>query len=389
MAKCYVCQVDITPANESNEHIILSACGGRLKSKELLCKEHNSNFGNSFDAELARQTNDIANLLSIKRQSGEPPAIKGKLQSTDEDYYLQNDGKPVMGKPIINVDFDGQKLNLSIKARNKKEMREILKGLKKKKYPDLDVEQALMSAEYCKKYFDEPIYFQTSIGGKEVFKSISKSAINFFIMKGGDRKHVTHLFPYLEDEIILDITRIHLPDEIIYMPKENEVSHIIRLIGNPEEKILYVYIELFNVHNFIVNLNDTYDGAALDETYVFDVIKTKELNESIPLNYTREQLLSLYREELYNEEDYTVYQEIIFQKVKIQYERVLSIAMERQLSRYIDELINRALKNSLLKYHEGVLITKAMLDEFNNELMKEINLLIYYNSRQREAQNKE
>ncbi|MBK8089045.1 MAG: hypothetical protein IPK31_14495 [Chitinophagaceae bacterium] len=117
VAKCYICQVDITSTNETEEHIILNACGGRLKSKDLLCKNHNSLFGESFDSELAKQTNDLANLLLIKRHRGEPQAIKGKLESTGEDYYLQYGGKPVMTKPIINEDIDGQQIQLSITER--------------------------------------------------------------------------------------------------------------------------------------------------------------------------------------------------------------------------------------------------------------------------------
>ncbi|MBK8089043.1 MAG: hypothetical protein IPK31_14485 [Chitinophagaceae bacterium] len=87
---------------------------------------------------------------------------------------------------------------------------------------------------------------------------------------------------------------MHYPNLTIYTPLENEVSHIIRLLGNPTEKILYAYIELFNTHNFIVRLNDNYDGIALDESYAFDLIEIKELVRSIPLNYTKGQFLELF-----------------------------------------------------------------------------------------------
>src|ERR1035437_11025447 len=98
MAKCYKCDNEITTATETEEHIILNACGGRLKSKNLLCKTCNSQFGETFDKELASQTNDLANLLLVKRHRGEPQSIKGKLQSTGEDYYLLYGGNPMMTK---------------------------------------------------------------------------------------------------------------------------------------------------------------------------------------------------------------------------------------------------------------------------------------------------
>lgn len=373
MAKCYICETDITTSNEAEEHIILNACGGRLKSKDLLCKTHNSNFGDSFDAELAKQTNDIANLLLIKRHRGEPQAIKGKLQSTGEDYYLEYGGKPVMTKPIISEEVDGQKIELSITARDEKEMRTILEGLKRKRYPELDVEKAMETAKHRKEYFDEPIHFQATIGGKEVFKSIAKSAINYFILKGGDRKHITHLFPYLQGTVDLDVVWMHFPDDTIYSPTENEVSHIVRLIGNPTEKILYAYIELFNIHNFIINLSNNYDGIPLDETYAFDLIEIKELIRSIPLNYTRGQLL-----ELFTNKDGKP-----FEKVQKRFERVLAIAMKRQSSNHNQELISRAINNSLGKHPEGVPITKEMIDELVKETMKEITPMILHQFKRR------
>lgn len=379
MAKCYICETDIITANEAEEHIILNACGGRLKSKDLLCKTHNSNFGDTFDAELAKQTNDLANLLLIKRHRGEPQAIKGKLQSTGEDYYLQYGGKPEMTKPIISEEVDGKKIELSITARDEKEMRTILEGMKRKRYPELDVEKVMETAKYRNEYFDEPILFQSTIGGKEIFKSITKSAINYYILKGGDRNYITHLFPYLQGMEDLEVVWMHFPDEIIYAPIDNEVSHIIRLVGNPTERILYAYIELFNIHNFIIKLNDNYEGVALDETYAFDLIEVKELLRSIPLNYTRGQLLELFT----NKEGKP------FEKVQRRFERVLSIAMKRQSLNYNQELISSAINNSLGKHSEGVPITKEMIDELVREIMKEIDPMILHQSKRRCKQDEE
>jgi len=75
--KCYVCEVEITSENETEEHILLNAIGGKLKSKKLICKSCNSEFGSEIDDTLARQLNPIANLLDIKRDRGNPQNVKG------------------------------------------------------------------------------------------------------------------------------------------------------------------------------------------------------------------------------------------------------------------------------------------------------------------------
>ncbi|MBB3185920.1 HNH endonuclease [Microbacter margulisiae] len=367
MAKCYKCEVELTSDNESEEHIILNACGGRLKPKNLLCKTCNSGFGDSCDKILADSTNDLSNLLLIKRHRGEPQSIKGKLTSTGEDYYIQYGGDPMMSKPIISEVVDGEKVELSITARNEKEYKQILKGLKRK-YPQLNIEEAIKTAEYKKEYLDDTIHFQSTIGGKEVFRSITKSAINYFIYKGGDRKYIVHLFDYLDEKEDLDIVWMHYPENTIYAPVESEVSHVIRVIGNPNEKILFAYIELFNVHNFIIKLNENYDGVPMDETYTFDLIEIKEIIRVIPLNYTRGQLLDLFE----NKDDKP------FLKVQKRFERVVGLAMKRQSSNHNQELISRAINNSLGKYPEGTIITKEMIDELVKDTMKEITPMILH-----------
>lgn len=379
MTKCYKCETELTSTNETEEHIILNACGGRLKTKDLLCNTCNSQFGETFDNELAKQTNDIANLLLIKRHRGEPQAIKGKLKSTGEDYYLQYGGKPMLAKPVITEEINGEKVEISITARDEKEMKTILSGLKRKRFPELDVEQSLNTANYIKEYLNEPIHFRSTIGGKKVFKSITKSAINYFIYKGGDRKYITHLFSYLDGEKDLEIVWLHFPDVIIYTPFENEVSHIIRLIGNPTENILYCYIELFNIHNFIIKLNDNYDGNPIDETYAFDLIEIKELIRNIPISYTKGQLLDL----LINKDGKP------FAKVENRFKRVLSIAMKRQSLNHSQELISNVINNSLGKHPDGVPITKEMLDELLKEAMKEITPMIVHQFKQKDTDDTE
>lgn len=370
MANCYKCDTLLTEANRSEEHIILNACGGRLKSKNLLCKGCNSEFGETFDAKLANATNDLANLLLIKRHRGEPRPIKGKVESSGEDYYIEFGGKPIMSKPIISEEVEGEKIELSITARNEKEFRQILTGLKKK-YPQLDIEKTVESATYKNEYLDEPIKFQSQIGGEDVFKSITKSAINYFILKDGENTYIKHLMSYLEGVDEADTVWMHYPEQPIYLPAEDEVSHIVKLVGNPEEKVLYTYIELFNVHNFIVKLSEEYEGQPLDETYVYDLIKMEEIQRVVPLNYSRGQLLDLFE----NKDAKP------FSQVQKKFERTLTIAMKRQSSKHNQDLIVKAMNNSLGKHPEGTEITKEMINELTNELMKEITPMILHHFR--------
>ena len=52
MSRCYLCGTLLNESNRSVEHIIPNAIGGHLKSKNLLCKDCNSNTGQKIDAEI-------------------------------------------------------------------------------------------------------------------------------------------------------------------------------------------------------------------------------------------------------------------------------------------------------------------------------------------------
>ena len=49
MSRCYLCGTLLNESNRSVEHIIPNAIGGHLKSKNLLCKDCNSNTGQKID----------------------------------------------------------------------------------------------------------------------------------------------------------------------------------------------------------------------------------------------------------------------------------------------------------------------------------------------------
>nr|WP_319571728.1 HNH endonuclease [uncultured Draconibacterium sp.] len=361
MKKCYRCDTLLTEENSSDEHVIINACGGRLKSKRLLCQTCNSIFGDSFDNELAKITNDLSNLLLIKRHRGNPQPIKGKASKTGEEYFLEFGGNPKKVKPVINEKVDGKNVELTISADNEKQFKEILKGLKRK-YPELDIDAISESATRGKGYLDDTIHFQTQVGGKEVFKAITKTAINYFILNGGDSVYIKHLLPYLENKIDLDVVWMHYPKEYPYQYEEDEVTHILRLVGDSKERILYCYVELFNVQNYIVKLNENYCGPDMSCQYVFDILQLKEIQKDLTEQFTRDTLLDLF----INKDGKP------FEVVQKRYSRVLRIADSRQISKHQSELISNGVNNSLGKKGDGELITKEMIDETVNEIMKEM-----------------
>lgn len=92
---------------------------------------------------------------------------------------------------------------------------------------------------------------------------------------------------------VLSCVCYYYPEKAVYERNENEISHILFLRGNPKEKILYCYIELFNVYNFIVIINDNYEGKSVKESYIYDIENKNVIDNTIDLEITRHELLNL------------------------------------------------------------------------------------------------
>ena len=357
---CYVCDIEITSVNETDEHIIINAAGGRLKPKELICSKCNYDFGENIDSILAKQLNNLANMLMVKRHRGEPQSIVGEKKSTGEKYKLEVGGKPKLTKPTIDKTVDGDKTNISITARNEKELRQILTGMAKKN-PHFDVEEAMKSAQWREEHLDEALHFQNVIGGNEVFRAVCKCATNFFIYKKGDASQVKHLIPYIKGEEDKEVVWMHY-QEGLYDLKPEESSHIIHLVGKKEEEILYCYVDYFNTYKYLVLLNDSYKGEDIEETYFFDLINVVPIQRQLTIDYDRETLLNFF----------TNKDAKPFEKVKKSFDHSIALGLKRQDDHQRGELLERAIQNSLGKYPEGEPITEDMLNETIEEIMKAI-----------------
>ena len=361
MTRCYICEDVITKKNRTLEHIILNSIGGNLKSKKLICKRCNSGFGNQLDSELSRQLNHIANLLNIERNRGNPQPIIGKNESNNEKWLLKSGGKPYKGKPDFKevIDEKGQKI-ISVQARCTKEAKKMIKGLAKK-YPQIDEDKVMQNAINSSEYLENKIHFTSSIGGQKSFRSICKTAVNYYIYNGGSKKLIFHLIPFIRDGIDKNIVWFFYNGIEIIEKESDQVIHSIILIGDPKEKILYAYVEFFNTFKFIVLLNDNYNEEVINKIYIYDVLKCAEISKEVHIKLKKENIINILNKKPRPEAN-----------LKKHYNKILQIIMKKMNNDHINEMIVKTFNNSLMKHPEGIPINEKMADELTNEFMKEI-----------------
>ena len=171
MSNCYKCEVELTESRRSVEHIIPNAIGGVWKSKDLLCRKCNKEFGDTLDAELSQDLHPIAALLNVERQRGKHAPIRNVKSDSGEIYHLFNGRTPVNAKPIVELNKEANTFH--IRANNEKELRILIKQLKNK-YPNLDDKNIKEKVLTTKEYLNESLTIPMQVGGETFYRAILK-----------------------------------------------------------------------------------------------------------------------------------------------------------------------------------------------------------------------
>lgn len=359
MAKCYICGDEITENNKTEEHIILNAIGGKLKPDTLICKHCNSTTGDDIDAALAKQLNHLSNLFNISRDRGNVPNLECILEKDNEEILIQPGGKPILRKPIIKEEIDEKNnIKITVNSPNGEVAKKVIRGLERK-YNKQGKHATEVYQRKSIKYLDQKCKISINIGGEKAFRSICKMAVNLYMYKGGIRKYIEHLIPYIQGKEILNCVKFYYNGKNIIYKNKGEVLHSIIIKGDKNQKLLVGYIELFNCYKFSILLNDKYDGENIEYTYYFDVLERKEIEKNNKLNITRRDFI-VFNDNL----------NIITNKIRSELDKVLRMAMKKQQNEKINGIVEQAMENSLGKYPEDVMITSEMIEEFINELCK-------------------
>ena len=285
--RCFVCENPLDQTNVSDEHILLNSAGGRLRSRRIICKGCNGVFGRNADAELSRQLNHVSNILLIKRDRGKAAPTTAISTVSGMKYQINSDGRPSLIRPVIEEIRTETQVNLSIQARNRAELKKIIDGYRRK-YPTVDFDPILESAEYKELYIPEKLHHSLSIGGPLANQSIAKTAVEFYLHKNLLPGFISSAIVLLKNGTGNTLVECINPEHLPYQQGEFDIRHAIYIRGNPVSKTLYAYVEYFSIFSFIVKLNTDYSGPQVSVDYSFDVLTRQvvdgDLKEVLPID---------------------------------------------------------------------------------------------------------
>ena len=283
--KCYVCEKNEA---DSDEHIIPNAIGGVLRAK-ILCKDCNSKFGDSCDAELAKQCLFFSNLVNHSRDRKGVPDLP--CQIIDNGIAIpvkRNAQTKELNGLIRQFTNDDDSIGFSFKAYGKgakkilkKETEKVIVNVgnknnwSKERIRDI-IDEMVHKIDAAEEQKIETPLIQNrfDFGGKESFLSLLKTAINFYIMNNGAKNYISDALRILKDssDAVSTIVHLYYPDN--FTPKDS-IYHALYVKGDKHEKKLICLISYYNVYQVIVLLNDDYTGDDIEFNYCYDIWNEK------------------------------------------------------------------------------------------------------------------
>ncbi len=263
---CALCDCAIDKNNDSREHVIPNAIGGRTELKGFLCEKCNNERGRNWEAALAKQLNYFCLALRIKRARGRPP---GQFVTTTEGttLYLNPNGTLTNRSPIFEKAASEGKMHLKLFARDESEARKILRSIKEKHAPNLDVEKELVGFETGPFKVAGALQHRLELDGPEMSRSIVKTALAFAVSKGIPAVECEVARATLLSNIDNSAYALFYLNNVVINRPNDELFHVVSISGNRGNKTLFAYVEYFGFLRMIVNLSSDYSGNDIEFTY--------------------------------------------------------------------------------------------------------------------------
>jgi hypothetical protein len=326
--KCALCDCNISDKNNTKEHIISNAIGGRKKITNFICNQCNRNSGSKWDVELANQLNPLGLLFGISRERGEVSSQVFETTSGSK-VVLNHNGTKGLPKPEFKEEVTDSGVRVQIQARNIKEAKGMLNGIKKK-YPHLTV---IPEIKESSEYLVEPINFSLSFGGLETGRSLVKSALALVVDAGVDFNECKTAREYLlNDGAEPCFGYFYSLDPIVNRP-EGVPLHCIYVKGVPETKMILGYVEFYGHKRILVCLSDSYTGGSFENIYALNPIDGKELDLIINLHASKQDI-----EDCYN------YKLIPEGSIECALNEVMPTAIKNNFDKEKDRVINTAIQ---------------------------------------------
>lgn len=367
-SNCAICGELITEENDSDEHVINEAIGGRLKVKGFLCERCNNGAGHTWDAELASQLHPLSLLFGVDRQRGVTPGL-AITTTTGEELVIKPEGGFVPAKPSFSRKTTPEGVAIQITARSMKEAKGMVAGLKRK-YPNIDVAKILASAQARTAYPKGLVHHRLELGGKISGRSIVKSVLALAHHAGVPVSACSDAVDYLRDAAAKPCFGYYQATDLVSDRPAETPLHCVSVHANPDTGLILAYAEYFGVHRVVACLGRKYAGKRVEMTYAIDPRTAAKLNLSVHLAFSEAEIEAIY--------DYRM---IPDGAVAAAFGKVLPAALKRQFEAEKDRVLTDAVEFAFANCgaKPGEILTEEHTRNLSRLLVQKMTPFILHN----------
>jgi hypothetical protein len=287
-----ICDDIISADNDSKEHVLTEAIGGRLKVKGFICKRCNNNAGRTWDAQLASQLHPLSLMFGVERQRGSTPSL-AITTTAGEELVINADGPFSLTKPSFSEEAAPDGIKIQIVARSMEEARRILAGVKRK-YPTVDIDRILSDAQISTTYPKGLVHHRLEFGGEISGRSIVKTALAMAHYAGVPTSACHDALNYLRDSAASPCFGYYQATDLVVDRPTEVPLNCVSIEANPDSGLILGYAEYFGIHRVVVCLGRRYAGDRVQATYAVDPRTGAELDLSVRLGFSEIEIEAIY-----------------------------------------------------------------------------------------------
>lgn len=291
-SRCAICTETFGTNGDSSEHVMPAAIGGRLKVKGFICRKCNSAAGSTWDAELVSQLHPMCLLFGVDRERGKTPGLP-IITTAGEELVVNPDGGFSLNKPSYSAKVSPEGVKIQIQARSMEEAKRMLTGVKQK-YPSVDVDQILASAQVSTSYPKGLVHHSLDFGGEVSGRSIVKSALSMAHHAGIATDACGDALAYLRDPSAPPCFGYYQATDLVADRPQDVPLHCVSVTANPHTGLVLGYAEYFGVQRVVVCLGRRYAGAPVTACYAIDPRTGTQLNLSVELTFGEADIDAIY-----------------------------------------------------------------------------------------------
>ncbi|WP_198973099.1 hypothetical protein, partial [Xylophilus sp. ASV27] len=115
--------------------------------------------------------------------------------------------------------------------------------------------------------------------------ALNKIIVEYYCHCGLDRTSIKAMINAVDQlDVGIENIRYCNSSQLMRKPSDNEISHLIIIRSDKNRKILYAYIELFNIVCGFIMLQENYQGNPVNYVYHQDAITRKSLTEEVSVD---------------------------------------------------------------------------------------------------------